>query len=304
MSTAFVVTRPVAARPSRSPPISICPRCLDHPGSGRHGGAGAAHASSGLLSPSACPSWFGADLGPLRPPAGAPAQAGDLCRGGGGQHLAGSMEALLLWRIAPGRCDGGLGDVRACAGAPSPEVGARDQQGTHRLGVTPAWSIPLGGVLAEFFRAGGARWRRWRYSVRPRRAHRAAFRGPCSAPTRTRCARPRWCAPGSPSCANPTFVWRCCSPRRPTAAVLPAGGLVLRVHPPDGAVAHQAYGAPMFVIVPPTSGDLLCRRLLVRFSGCSARWRSAACSRWSAAASAHRRLVRSGGAAGSRCRRR
>ncbi|HNE99964.1 MAG TPA: MFS transporter, partial [Thauera aminoaromatica] len=71
-----------------------------------------------------------------------------------GSTLAGSMEALLLWRIAQGAA---MGASVMCARALvrdlySPEIGARAiSKGLTGLGVIACLSIPLGGVLAEFF---------------------------------------------------------------------------------------------------------------------------------------------------------
>lgn len=71
-----------------------------------------------------------------------------------GSTLAGSMETLLLWRIAQGAA---MGASVMCARALvrdlySPEVGARAiSKGLTGLGVIASLSIPLGGVLAEFF---------------------------------------------------------------------------------------------------------------------------------------------------------
>lgn len=71
-----------------------------------------------------------------------------------GGALAGSMEALLLWRIVQGAA---LGASVMCARALvrdlySPELGARAiSKGLTGLGVIASLSIPLGGVLAEFF---------------------------------------------------------------------------------------------------------------------------------------------------------
>lgn len=71
-----------------------------------------------------------------------------------GSALAPSMEALLGWRIAQGV---GMGASVMCARALvrdlySPEAGARAiSKGLSGLGVIACLSVPLGGVLAEFF---------------------------------------------------------------------------------------------------------------------------------------------------------
>jgi DHA1 family bicyclomycin/chloramphenicol resistance-like MFS transporter len=71
-----------------------------------------------------------------------------------GSVLASSMDALLVWRIAQGAA---MGASVMCARAMvrdlySPELGARAiSKGLSGLGVIACLSIPLGGVLAEFF---------------------------------------------------------------------------------------------------------------------------------------------------------
>lgn len=186
-----------------------------------------------------------------------------------GGALAGSMEALLLWRIVQGAA---LGASVMCARALvrdlySPELGARAiSKGLTGLGVIACLSIPLGGVLAEFFG--------WRIALSAPALFGAAtlalialrfeetLRRPDPDALRPATLVRTWLA----ILRNPTFL---------AFALLAAatyGGLFTLLAASSFVfirlmeLSRIEYAALMFVIVLAyVGGTLLCRRLLVRF---------------------------------------
>jgi len=186
-----------------------------------------------------------------------------------GGALAGSMEALLLWRIVQGAA---LGASVMCARALvrdlySPELGARAiSKGLTGLGVIACLSIPLGGVLAEFFG--------WRIALSAPALFGAAtlalialrfeetLRRPDPDALRPATLVRTWLA----ILRNPTFL---------AFALLAAatyGGLFTLLAASSFVfirlmeLSRIEYAVLMFVIVLAyVGGTLLCRRLLVRF---------------------------------------
>ena len=186
-----------------------------------------------------------------------------------GGALAGSMEALLLWRIVQGAA---LGASVMCARALvrdlySPELGARAiSKGLTGLGVIACLSIPLGGVLAEFFG--------WRIALSAPALFGAATLALIALRFEETLQRPDPDAlrPGTlvrtwlAILRNPTFL---------AFALLAAatyGGLFTLLAASSFVfirlmeLSRIEYAALMFVIVLAyVGGTLLCRRLLVRF---------------------------------------
>ena len=186
-----------------------------------------------------------------------------------GSTLAGSMEALLLWRIAQGAA---MGASVMCARALvrdlySPEIGARAiSKGLTGLGVIACLSIPLGGVLAEFFG--------WRSALSALALFGAATLALIALRFEETLQRPDPDAlrPGTlvrtwlAILRNPTFL---------AFALLAAatyGGLFTLLAASSFVfirlmeLSRIEYAALMFVIVLAyVGGTLLCRRLLVRF---------------------------------------
>ena len=186
-----------------------------------------------------------------------------------GSALAGSMEALLLWRIVQGAA---LGASVMCARALvrdlySPELGARAiSKGLTGLGVIACLSIPLGGVLAEFFG--------WRIALSAPALFGAATLALIALRFEETLQRPDPDAlrPGTlvrtwlAILRNPTFL---------AFALLAAatyGGLFTLLAASSFVfirlmeLSRIEYAALMFVIVLAyVGGTLLCRRLLVRF---------------------------------------
>lgn len=186
-----------------------------------------------------------------------------------GGALAGSMEALLLWRIVQGAA---LGASVMCARALvrdlySPELGARAiSKGLTGLGVIACLSIPLGGVLAEFFG--------WRIALSAPALFGAATLALIALRFEETLQRPDPDAlrPGTlvrtwlAILRNPTFL---------AFALLAAatyGGLFTLLAASSFVfirlmeLSRIEYAALMFVIVLAyVGGTLLCRRLLARF---------------------------------------
>ena len=186
-----------------------------------------------------------------------------------GSALAGSMEALLLWRIVQGAA---LGASVMCARALvrdlySPELGARAiSKGLTGLGVIASLSIPLGGVLAEFFG--------WRIALSAPALFGAATLALIALRFEETLQRPDPDAlrPGTlvrtwlAILRNPTFL---------AFALLAAatyGGLFTLLAASSFVfirlmeLSRIEYAVLMFVIVLAyVGGTLLCRRLLVRF---------------------------------------
>ena len=186
-----------------------------------------------------------------------------------GSTLAGSMEALLLWRIAQGAA---MGASVMCARALvrdlySPEVGARAiSKGLTGLGVIACLSIPLGGVLAEFLG--------WRSALAALALFGAATLALIVLRFEETLQRP------DPDALRPATLVRTWITilRNPTFlafALLAAatyGGLFTLLAASSFVfirlmeLSRIEYGALMFVIVlASVGGALLCRRLLVRF---------------------------------------
>jgi len=186
-----------------------------------------------------------------------------------GGALAGSMEALLLWRIVQGAA---LGASVMCARALvrdlySPEVGARAiSKGITGLGVIACLSIPLGGVLAEFLG--------WRSALAALALFGAATLALIVLRFEETLQRP------DPDALRPATLVRTWITivRNPTFlafALLAAatyGGLFTLLAASSFVfirlmeLSRIEYGALMFVIVLAyVGGTLLCRRLLVRF---------------------------------------
>ena len=186
-----------------------------------------------------------------------------------GSTLAGSMETLLLWRIAQGAA---MGASVMCARALvrdlySPEVGARAiSKGLTGLGVIACLSIPLGGVLAEFLG--------WRSALAALALFGAATLALIVLRFEETLQRP------DPDALRPATLVRTWITivRNPTFlafALLAAatyGGLFPLLAASSFVfirlmeLSRIEYAALMFVIVLAyVGGTLLCRRLLVRF---------------------------------------
>ena len=102
----------------------------------------------------------------------------------------------------PGRGDGGVGDARALVrDLYSPRSGRARSARAHSAGRDRLPEHSARRRARRILLAGGAPGRRWRCSARPPCCSSRCASRRRRAPD-PRSARPRWCAPGSPSCAT------------------------------------------------------------------------------------------------------